>query len=197
MPLRVGGYPEHNPDAQRSGSQPRPTRFTGDRMLFHADTAAALATGVMTSVAVVLEQGDVVTNIAFRVGATAADTPLNAWVALYSSAATPAKLAQSADSTTAAIAADAWYDKALSAPYSITATGVYYVAMMVKATAVPSLITTAAGNAKVIGGVGDMASPAVSQKPLSMSSGSALTGTAPATIATPTNLTVIPYACAH
>jgi hypothetical protein len=46
----------------------------------------ALATGVMTAVRIKLFAGDVITNISVRSGATAAGTPTNYWVALYSNA---------------------------------------------------------------------------------------------------------------
>ncbi|HET6353389.1 hypothetical protein, partial [Streptomyces sp.] len=62
----------------------------------------ALATGVMTSVPIYLQAGDVITNLSFRSGATAAGTPTAWWFALYSDAATPALIAQSADQTTTA-----------------------------------------------------------------------------------------------
>jgi hypothetical protein len=53
----------------------------------------------MTSVAIPLEVGDVVTNLTFLSGATAAGTPTNYWFALYDTSATPALIAQSADQT--------------------------------------------------------------------------------------------------
>jgi alpha-D-ribose 1-methylphosphonate 5-triphosphate synthase subunit PhnH len=77
------------------------------------DIAAALTTQVMTSVPLWLNAGDVVTNLSFLSGATAANTPTNWWFALYSTAATPALLAQTADQTTGAWAADTWKTVAL------------------------------------------------------------------------------------
>jgi len=75
----------------------------------------ALVTQVMTSVPIYLHAGDVITNISFRSGATAANTPTNWWFALYSKAATPALLAQTADQLTAAWALNTTMTKALSA----------------------------------------------------------------------------------
>lgn len=142
----------------------------------------ALTTQVMTSVPIYLTAGDVVTNISFRSGATAADTPTNWWFALYSNAATPALLAQTADQTTTAWAANTTMTKALATPKTITESGIYYVGIMVKATAVPTLLGTIAAPAIATG-----------ERALSQSSGSSLTTTAPATIATPTAKQFVPY----
>lgn len=142
----------------------------------------ALVTEVMTSVPVWLEAGEVVTSLSFRSGATAAGTPLNWWFALYSKAATPALLSQTADQTTTAWAANTTMTKALAAAQTITETGIYWAAIMVKATTVPTLL-------------GGCCAPAIAtgEKNLSQSSGAALAATAPATIATPTAKQFAPY----
>lgn len=142
----------------------------------------ALTTQVMTSVPVVLAAGDVVTNVSFYSGATAAGTPTNWWFALYSSAATPALLAQTADQTSTAWAAFTKKTVALSAAQTITQSGVYWVAIMVKATTVPTLL-------------GSLCAPPVvtGERNLAQTSGSALAATAPATIATPTVANFAPY----
>jgi hypothetical protein len=142
----------------------------------------ALATGVMTSVPIYLAAGDVITNISARSGATAAGTPTNYWFALYSSAATPALLSQSADQTSTAWAANTTKTLALAAAQTITASGVYWVGIMVTATTPPTLLGTVTAPAIVTG-----------ERNLSQSSGSSLTTTAPATIATPTAKQFVPY----
>ncbi|MGW4467477.1 hypothetical protein [Micromonospora sp. NPDC004704] len=142
----------------------------------------ALATGVMTSVPIYLRQGDVITSISLRSGATAAGTPTNYWVALYSDAATPALLAQSADQTSTAWAANTTKTLALSAPYTVPRTGIYWVGIMVTATTPPTLLGTVAAPAIVTG-----------ERNLSQSSGTTLTTTAPGTIATPTAKQFVPY----
>lgn len=147
------------------------------------DDVAALATGVMTSVALYLHDGDTVTNLTFVSGATAADTPTNYWVALYSRAGT--LLAQSADQTTGAWAADTAKTLALSAPVKITQSGVYFAAIMVKATATPTLVGTT-GAKPVLAGEGN----------LGQSSGSSLVATAPATIASPAFKRAVPLVIA-
>ncbi len=142
----------------------------------------ALVTQVMTSVPIYLHAGDVITNISFRSGATAANTPTNWWFALYSKAATPALLAQTADQLTAAWALNTTMTKALSAPVTITESGIYWVGIMVKATAPPTLLGCCAAPAIVAG-----------ERNLSQSSGAALTTTAPATIAAPAAKDFVPY----
>jgi hypothetical protein len=142
----------------------------------------ALASGVMTSVPIFLVAGDVVTNLSFRSGATAAGTPTNYWFALYSDAATPALLGQTADQTSTAWAANTTKTLALAAPYTVPKTGIYWAAIAVTATTPPTLLGACAAPAIVTG-----------ERNLSQSSGSALTATAPATIATPTAKTFAPY----
>lgn len=141
----------------------------------------ALATGVMTSVPVYLVAGDLVTNIAVRTGATAGATITNQWFALYDDSATPALLAQSADGTSGALAANTVITKALATPQEITRTGLYWVGITVTASTPPSLIGTIAMTPVVTG-----------ERNLSQSSGSTLTTTAPATIATPTAKPFVP-----
>lgn len=144
--------------------------------------SVALTTQVMTSVPIFLAAGDVVTNVSFFSGATAAGTPTNWWFALYSSAATPALLAQTADQTSTAWAAFTKKTVALSAAQTITQSGVYWAAIMVKATTVPTLL-------------GSLAVPPIvtGERNLAQTSGSALAATAPATIATPTVANFAPY----
>jgi len=107
---------------------------------------AALTSGTLYLQAVYLRAGQKVTNISFCSGTTAAGTPTNRRFALYSSAR--ALLAQTADQTTTAWAANTVMTTALTAAYTVPTTGLYYVGIMVAATTVPSLAgITAAGNA--------------------------------------------------
>lgn len=141
----------------------------------------ALATGVMTSVPIFLAAGDLAANLTFISGATAAGTPTAYWFALYSMDATPALLAQTADQTTGAWAANTAKTLALATAQRIVKSGFYYAACMVTATTPPSLIGTIGAKPVVTG-----------ERNLSQSSGSGLTTTAPATIATPTVKTFVP-----
>lgn len=152
---------------------------------------AALTSGVMTSVALYLRSGDVVTNLTFMSGTTAAGTPTNYWFALYSTAATPALLGQTADQTTTAWAANTVKTLALEDPLTIDTTGIHYAAVMVAATTVPTLVgATAVHHATVSGGI------LSGEKPLARTSGSGLTATAPGTIASPTSVVHVPMVIA-
>lgn len=143
-------------------------------------SVAIAATGIMTSARIHLVAGDVVTNVGFTVGGTAGGT-MTAWfVALYSDAATPALLAQSADQTSGALAANTNYEIALTAAQTIPRTGIYRVALAVTATTIPTLLGTPCPKART----GELA--------LAHSSGSAVGGTAPATITSTTELAVVP-----
>jgi hypothetical protein len=152
------------------------------------DLVASLVTQVMTSVAVPLIAGDIITNMSVISGATALATPSHAWMALYSPAG--ALLGQSTDVPAQALAANTVLTHAFTSPIVIPTTGVYFAAIMIQATTVPTLVGKVHGvNATGIGA----AITAWSWPSLAQNSGSALTTTAPATIATPTNQTTIPY----
>lgn len=146
------------------------------------------ASGLMTSYAIPLQAGDIVTNITFRSGTTAANGPTAWWFALYSDASTPALMAQTADQTTTAFGASATFTKALATPQQITRTGIYYVAFsMTVSTTMPTLAGMILPHLDLSTGL------LTTEKALAQSSGSALGGTAPATIATPTKLVGVAY----
>lgn len=151
---------------------------------------AALTTQVMHSTAIYLHAGDVVTNLSYLSATTAADTPLNWWFALYSNASTPALLSQTADQTTTAWAANTVKTVALGTPQTISTSGVYYAAMMMKATATVTLAGVTVLNAANLGAL------IATQKVVSQTSGSALTATAPSTIASPTTVATVPLVIA-
>lgn len=145
-------------------------------------SVAIAATAVMTSAKVFLRAGQVITNIGFTSGGTAGATMTAWWVALYDDAATPNKLAQSADQTNTAIGANTNFTLALATAQTIPRTGVYRAAIMVAASTVPTLLGWTVPKAGLVTG----------ESAKSHSSGSALAATAPTTIATPTELAVIP-----
>lgn len=149
---------------------------------------SALTTQVMLSVALPLQAGDVVTNLTFVSGDTAANTPTNWWFALYDPAG--ALIAQTADKTSTAWAANTAKTLPLATAYMVTTPGVYYAAIMVKATGCPTLVGVATQNAVMNGALG------LGMKVLAQTSGSSLTTTAPATIATPTTVATIPLVIA-
>lgn len=186
MPLANGKYAPKNPAWLQAGQPAGVMREAFPRSRISTDLAA-LTTQVMTVVGIPVQAGDVITNITFKAGATAAGTPTNWWYGLYDGATVQNLIAQSADQLTAAWAANAVKTLALSSPYTVPAPGMLYAACMVKATTVPTLIgfTSFAG---ATGGV------LAADKPLAFTSGSGLTTTAPATLASPTNVAVVPYA---
>ena len=124
---------------------------------------AALTTQVMLSVGVPLQAGETITSLSFLSGATAAGTPTNYWAALYDTAGV--LMAQSADALAAAWAADTAKTFTLSTVVAASVSGIYYAAGVI----------------------------AAGQKVLAQTSGSALVGTAPGTIATPTTVVNVPY----
>ncbi|MER6515191.1 hypothetical protein [Nonomuraea sp. NPDC001636] len=147
------------------------------------DDVATAATGVMCSVAIYLQDGDLISNLTFISGATAAGTPTNQFAALYSTAG--ALMTQSPDKTTEAWAADTAKSFALATPQRITKSGVYYAALAIAATTVPTLVGST-GAKPVLTGEGNLA----------QTSGSSLTATAPATIVTPAFKRAVPLVIA-
>lgn len=186
-----GVYPVKNPEWLSNGQPSGVFRESLPLGRLQAVTnMTALSTGVMTSVALPLQAGDVVTNLTFLSGATAANTPTAWWFALYSNAATPALIYQTADQTTTAWGANTAKTVALTAAYTVPTTGVYYAAVMVTATTPPTIAGVSVENAAAAGAV------VSGQKILAQTSGSSLTTTAPATIATPTTVATVPYCVA-
>lgn len=151
---------------------------------------SALSTGVMTSVAILLFAGDTVTNLTFVSGGTALGTGTHWWFALYDTATTPNLLAQTADQTSTAWAANTAKTVALASPYAVTTTGIYYAAINVTATTPPTL----AGSSVQAGVAGAVIT---GMKVLAQTSGSSLAATAPSTIASPTTVGTVPYVIAN
>lgn len=182
MATRYDG--SYSPDWLQEGS-PSDFRASSMRQLDINSDLTALTTQVMTSVGVAIQPGELVTNITFKSGATAAGTPTNWWFALYSAAG--ALLSQSADQTNTAWAANTVKTLALATPQRVSSAGWVYAAIMVKATTPPTLlghsVALAGGSASIL-----------SSKVLAQTSGSSLTDTAPATIATPTAVATVPFA---
>lgn len=188
MPLVRGGYPVNHAIRKFTGNQPNVQQAnlaprTNQEWLGAAttDSAAGLAAGVATAVAVPVEVGDVIQRVTVLVGATAAGTPTNSYAALYSGVAVPALLSQSVSGGAVATpAAGAAFTFALSAPVTVTGVnapnGYLYVSVMVAATTVPSV-----GSVPIAAALGYKA---FTNSPLFLaaSHGSALTTAAPATI---------------
>ena len=179
MPLARAGYPANNTDflffggTAAAADYSKAPRFNMPRSDIASDTAA-LTTQVLTTVALPLSAGDLVTKIAFKSGATAAGTPTNYWFALYDTAGN--LISQTADQTTTAWAADTTKDLALATPYLVGTPGVYYAGIMVKATTVPSLIV------QQVPVVADYHWFTNSPNSFAWTSGSSLAGGAPTTL---------------
>jgi hypothetical protein len=160
------------------------------------DTAGAsvAASGVMAAVPVPVDVGMTVTKVSIFVGATAASTPTHNFAALYSgtTVASPPLIGQSTDGATAAIAASTRFDFTLTTAQTITQAqapnGYIWVAYAFTATTtLPSQITIPVGAAAC-------QYRWFANTPLywSQTSGSAVAGTAPATLINASTLTVAP-----
>lgn len=153
------------------------------------DLVASLQTGVVTSVACPLIQGDIISKVSYIIGATAVGTPTHSWVALYSPAG--ALLGQSTDITSPTAAANTVVTVSFTATQAINSTGVYYIAISYTASVVPTLVGRVSGLSATSIAAVNTAFPAFPV--LAQNHGSAVLGVAPATIATPTVQTPIPY----
>jgi len=149
---------------------------------------AALSTGVMTSASVYLSAGLTIKNISFVSATTAAGTPTHWAFAIYSSAATPALLGATADQVAGAWAANTLMTKALAVPAVIPKAGWYWVSCWMAATTVPTLVSLPAYAAGLLPSSGIQAT----DKPLAVTSGSALVATPATIVAGGTNSLVIP-----
>jgi hypothetical protein len=107
------------------------------RMLCDEANLAALTSGTLHLTAVYLRAGQRVTSISYHSATTAAGTPTNGFFALYDN--NRGLLAQTANFTTEAWAANSIKTKALTAAYTATYSGLHYVGIMVTATTVPTL----------------------------------------------------------
>jgi hypothetical protein len=132
----------------------------------------AVGTGIAIGVPIYLRKGDVVTSLTFVSGGTAAVTLTNWWHALYDTDGV--LLAQSADQTSAAWAADTAKKLNLSSPVTVAKDGWYTAATMTAAATVQTMVGAVppAGTAVAFTG----------SKAMGRTFGSSLTATAPATI---------------
>ncbi|MBK3563220.1 MULTISPECIES: hypothetical protein [unclassified Streptomyces] len=147
------------------------------------DDIATAASGVLCSVALYLQDGDLVSNLTFISAGTAGATLTNQIAALYNGAG--ALLVQSADKTNEAWAADTAKTFALATAQRITRSGIYYAALAIAASTVPTLVGSTCAKPFLTG-----------EGNLAQTSGSGLTATAPATIATPAFKRAVPLVIA-
>lgn len=120
-------------------------------------SSTAGTSGTLYLSAIYLTAGQIISNITIASGATAFTTPTNCFFALYSSLpSAPALLAQSANQTTTAWAANQIKTLAMTTPYRVPTSGIYYIGVMVTATTMgtfngpPALTNTAQAGAAPI-----------------------------------------------
>lgn len=111
-----------------------------------ANTVAPTASGTLFMQAVYLAAGQLVSNITISSATTAAGTPTNYFFALYDT--NRALKAVSANQTTTAWAANTVKTLAMTTPYRVPTSGLYYIGFMMTAT---TIITTKGGTAKTGG----------------------------------------------
>jgi hypothetical protein len=148
--------------------------------------ATALSTGVCLATAIQLTKGTIVTKLGILTGGTIG-SPTHQFAALYDTAATPALIGQSTDATTTAFTADTIALFTLTTAYVVPTTGLYYASFMVAGT-VPTTLCAVTARA----GTND-ATITTGGKFRSGTHGSALTGTAPSTIASPAAVVNTPW----
>jgi hypothetical protein len=180
MPLVKGRYKTLNGDWVRAGAPAGVFAESCPKLLASADCAIA-ATGVELAVGISLDPGDTVTTVTFVTGATALASGTAGYVVLRDPAGN--KLAQTADFTSTARAANTKYSVTLATAVTATVAGLYIVGISFTASTVPTLRGVNLANAAI-------ANAGVT---ISQSHGSAVAGTAPATVASPTGTAVVPY----
>ena len=149
------------------------------------NSVAIAATGVEYVIGVPLQAGEVVSNITFVTGATAAATPTAGYACLRSPSG--ALLAQTADFGSTARAANTAFTVALTTPQVITTSGLYYVGISFTAGTVPTVAGKTFGNAVAAGNLG------LGAAVLAQTHGSSVGATAPATIVSPTTVANLAY----
>ena len=110
---------------------------TTPRQLLNYGNEPLLTSGKLYLASIYLPKDAVITSISFTASTTGAGTPLNQWFALYDSSL--ALLRQTLDDTTTAWGTGVTKTLNLTSTYTTTASGMFYLGIMVKATTVPTL----------------------------------------------------------
>lgn len=100
---------------------------------------AILSTGRLQLVGIYLQKGWIVSSISFMSGTTAGASLTHCLFGVYDTSR--ARLATSADDTTASWSANTYRTLSMTSAYTATATGLYYLGIMVAGTTVPTLMT--------------------------------------------------------
>jgi hypothetical protein len=150
------------------------------------------ATTLATAMAVWVNAGDVITKASVCVGATAGATLTHKFFALYSNATIPALIGtQQTDDTGAAMAANTVYTGTFGATYTVTTSGLIWVALVVTGTTPPTLVgKTSNVNATVAAALNTLTG--LTNGVCITATGSA-GATAPTTLASITQLAVMPW----
>ncbi|MGP0053660.1 MAG: hypothetical protein ACLPZR_33130 [Solirubrobacteraceae bacterium] len=167
-------------------------RFLG--VSAQADQALA-TTGVCLATPIPVVEGDVITNVNVPIGATAGATLTHGFAAIYSGIGVPALLGQSTDiGATAAIVHEKVYPFALATPIQVTPAnapnGFVYASISFSQSA--GTIPTAVG-AVLLATAAHYQWFATGPLFFSATHGSAVGGTAPATIASPAVVATCPF----
>lgn len=112
------------------------------RILCSETNTTPAASGSLNMMAIYLYAGQLVSNITLCSATTAAGTPTNYYFALYSE--DRVLLAQSANQTTTAWAANTVKTLAMTTPYRVPSSGLYYIGYYMTATTRPTLKGNAA-----------------------------------------------------
>lgn len=148
---------------------------TIDRNLCTETNTTIGTTGQIFCQAIFLRAGTKVSNITFCSATTAAGTPTHYAFGLYNTSGT--LLASTADQTTTAWAANTVRSIAVGTPYTVLTTGLYYLAISVVATTVPTI----KGNTAATDGTLRNTAPALN----GITPTTYATGTLPASITVP------------
>lgn len=143
----------HGVEEAGRGTAPTTLGSTFDRGIAVETNSAALSTGRLTVVRILLPKGLSITTITFWSMTTALSVGVNQWFALFD--LNKGKLAVTADDTSTAWAANSSKALAVAAgPFVTTYAGIHYLGIMVKATTVPSMAGAGGGNSNFRSGAG-------------------------------------------
>jgi hypothetical protein len=120
------------------------------QFLTETNTTVA-ASGTLNMQAIYLTAGQLISTISLSSATTGAGTPTHYFFGLYDSSRN--LLAQTADQTSSAWAANAVKTLSLTTPYRVTVSGVYYIGYFMTATTVPTLKGFTARTATQVAGV--------------------------------------------
>lgn len=127
---------------------------TLDRRTVLSNALAALSTGRLSMSAIPLRAGMTITSIGVISGSTAAVAPTNQIFGLYDSSRN--LLRATSNDTTTAWGASALKTLNLTSTYAVTASGLFYIGVMVTAGTVPTLQGSSSGPSSVLGATSGM-----------------------------------------